>query len=129
MTEKKPKLFVLDTNVLMHDPTALFRFQEHNIYLTMTVLEELDQGKKGMSEVARNVRQVNRFIDDLMSHNKELNIKQGLPLQQISKNGNGNNKSSGRLYFETEAHSPRLPASLPGSKNDNSILGTVLALH
>ena len=132
MSNSKPKLFVLDTNVLMHDPTALFRFQEHNIYLTMTVLEELDQGKKGMSEVARNVRQVNRFIDDMMTQNKELDIKQGLPLQQINPhNSNGvvNGISSGRLYFETEAHSPRLPASLPGGKNDNSILGTVLALH
>ena len=128
MTNNKPKLFVLDTNVLMHDPSALFRFQEHNIYLTMTVLEELDQGKKGMSEVARNVRQVNRFIDDLMTQHKDIDIKQGLPLNQyLAQNGNGN--SSGRLFFETEAHEPRLPASLPGSKNDNSILGTVLALH
>ena len=65
MTAEKPKLFVLDTNVLMHDPTAIFRFHEHNIYLTMTVLEELDRGKKGMTEVARNVRQVNRFIANL----------------------------------------------------------------
>jgi PhoH-like ATPase len=130
MTANKPKLFVLDTNVLMHDPTALFRFQEHNIYLTMTVLEELDQGKKGMSEVARNVRQVNRFIDELMVRHKDLNIADGLPLDPLN-NGNGHNtvKSTGRLYFETEAHSPRLPDTLPGSKNDNSILGTVLALH
>lgn len=128
MTANKTKLFVLDTNVLMHDPSALFRFQEHNIYLTMTVLEELDRGKKGMSEVARNVRQVNRFIDDLMTHNKDSDIKLGLPLHQLqSQNGNGN--SSGRLYFETEAHKPLLPDSLPGSKNDNTILGTVLALH
>jgi len=128
MDNIKPKLFVLDTNVLMHDPSALFRFQEHNIYLPMTVLEELDQGKKGMSEVARNVRQVNRFIDDMMSSNKNIDIKQGLPLNQyLGINGNGN--SGGRLYFETEAHKPMLPDSLPGSKNDNTILGTVLALH
>jgi PhoH-like ATPase len=130
MTSATPKLFVLDTNVLMHDPTALFRFQEHHIYLPMTVLEELDQGKKGLSEVARNVRQVNRFIDDLMSCNKEVDIKQGLPLNQLNThNGNGPSKSTGRLFFETEAHSPCLPDTLPGSKNDNSILGTVLALH
>jgi len=128
MSNNKPKLFVLDTNVLMHDPSALFRFQEHNIYLTMTVLEELDQGKKGMTEVARNVRQVNRFIDDLINQNKDIDIKQGLPLNQL-KNSNGNGSSSGRLFFETKAHEPRLPASLPGGKNDNSILGTVLALH
>ncbi|MDJ0833390.1 MAG: PhoH family protein [Gammaproteobacteria bacterium] len=127
MTAQKPKLFVLDTNVLMHDPTALYRFQEHNIYLTMTVLEEMDQHKRGMSEVARNVRQVNRIIDDMMAQNRDLDIKQGLPLEQIvSTSANG---SSGRLFFETEAHTPRLPDSLPGSKNDNTILGTVIALH
>ena len=128
MTAEKPKLFVLDTNVLMHDPTAIYRFQEHNIYLTMTVLEELDQHKKGMSEVARNVRQVNRFIDDMMAQNRNLDIKQGLPLEQIPRNGQ-NGKCCGRLFFETEAHTPRLPDSLPGSKNDNTILGTVIALH
>ncbi len=127
MTAQKPKLFVLDTNVLMHDPTALYRFQEHNIYLTMTVLEEMDQHKRGMSEVARNVRQVNRFIDDMMAQNRDLDIKQGLPLEQtITNSANG---SSGRLFFETEAHTPRLPDSLPGSKNDNTILGTVIALQ
>ena len=61
------RLYVLDTNVLMHDPTALFRFQEHDIYLPMVVLEELDRGKKGVSEVARNVRQASRFMDDLIA--------------------------------------------------------------
>ena len=50
------RLFVLDTNVLMHDPMSLFRFEEHDIYLPMIVLEELDSNKKGMSEVARNAR-------------------------------------------------------------------------
>ena len=55
------RLYVLDTNVLMHDPTALFRFQEHDVFLPMMVLEELDAAKKGMSEVSRNVRQVSRF--------------------------------------------------------------------
>src|SRR5512144_966784 len=61
------RLFVLDTNVLMHDPTALFRFQEHDIHLPMMVLEELDRAKKGLSEVARNVRQVSRFLDELIA--------------------------------------------------------------
>ena len=64
MTSSK-RIYVLDTNVLMHDPTALFRFEEHDVYLPMMVLEELDNGKKGMSEVARNVRQVSRFINEL----------------------------------------------------------------
>ena len=60
------RLFVLDTNVLMHDPTSIFRFQEHDVYLPMVVLEELDANKKGLSEASRNVRQVSRFLDDLM---------------------------------------------------------------
>src|SRR5512146_1661485 len=63
---KQRRLYVLDTNVLMHDPTAIFRFQEHDIFLPMVVLEELDAGKKGVSEAARNVRQVSRFLDDMM---------------------------------------------------------------
>ena len=61
------KLFVLDTNVLMHDPTSLFRFQEHDVYLPMATLEELDSNKKGMSEVARNARQASRFLDEIVS--------------------------------------------------------------
>eukprot|EP01036_Dinobryon_divergens_P047014 gene47014-62954_t len=61
------KLFVLDTNVLMHDPSSLFRFAEHDVYLPMITLEELDNHKKGMSEVARNARQVSRSLDALVA--------------------------------------------------------------
>ncbi|HOE42691.1 MAG TPA: PIN domain-containing protein [Rhodoferax sp.] len=62
------KLFVLDTNVLLHDPTCLFRFEEHDIFLPMIVLEELDAHKKGMTEVARNGRQTSRSLDALAEH-------------------------------------------------------------
>ncbi|NLW97270.1 MAG: PhoH family protein, partial [Xanthomonadaceae bacterium] len=65
MTQGK-RVYVLDTNVLMHDPTALFRFEEHDVFLPMQVIEELDNGKKGMSEAARNARQVSRFINELI---------------------------------------------------------------
>ena len=61
------RLFVLDTNVLMHDPTSIFRFDEHDIFIPMIVLEELDQMKKGLSDVARNARQSSRFLDELIS--------------------------------------------------------------
>ena len=61
------KMFVLDTNVLMHDPTSLFRFEEHDVFLPMVVLEELDDHKKGMSEVSRNARQASRFLDEIVS--------------------------------------------------------------
>src|SRR3989337_1581603 len=73
------KLFVLDTNVLMHDPTSLFRFAEHDIFIPIMTLEELDHNKKGMSEVARNARQASRFLDDIISHAKG-NIERGIPL-------------------------------------------------
>jgi PhoH-like ATPase len=62
-----PSLFVLDTNVLMHDPSSLFRFSEHDLFLPMTTLEELDNHKKGMTEVARNARTVSRSLDQLVA--------------------------------------------------------------
>ena len=73
------RLFVLDTNVLMHDPAAIFRFEEHDIYLPMVVLEELDANKKGLSEASRNVRQVSRFLDELMRSATKEEIDRGLP--------------------------------------------------
>ena len=77
------KLFVLDTNVLLHDPTSLFRFEEHDIYLPLLTLEELDNNKKGVSEVARNARQVTRFLDELVTANGETgeSIVKGIPLE------------------------------------------------
>ena len=121
------KIFVLDTNVLMHDPSALFKFQEHHVYLPMTVLEELDNAKVGVSEVARNVRQTNRFIDELLNSQQRLVIEEGLQLSQFSA-GDEPLKCSGRLFFQTQAHSSQLPKSLPGNKNDNSILNTIISL-
>lgn len=121
------KIFVLDTNVLMHDPSALFRFQEHHVYLPMTVLEELDNAKIGVSEVARNVRQTNRFIDELLTAQQEVVIEQGLQLNQFTA-AEEPYKCNGRLYFQTEEHSASLPDSLPGNKNDNSILNTIMWL-
>ena len=78
-----PRVYVLDTNVLMHDPTSIFRFAEHNIFLPMVVLEELDRAKKGVSEVARNVRQVSRFLDELMTGATRKEIPRGLPAPEL----------------------------------------------
>jgi PhoH-like ATPase len=124
------RLFVLDTNVLMHDPTAIFRFQEHDIFLPMVVLEELDAGKKGLSEVARNVRQVNRFLDDLMSGVTKQDIDKGLLLPTLGNNRDkGNPEQRGRLFFQTRHLPNLLPETLPGNTPDNNILGTALALQ
>ena len=125
----KERLFVLDTNVLMHDPACLFRFQEHDIFLPMMVLEELDAGKKGLSEVARNVRQVSRFLDQLMSGASKDEIDRGLPLHSLEGNGRKRTEASGRLFFQTEQQPTPLPPTLPGNTPDNNILGTALALQ
>ncbi len=125
-----PRLFVLDTNVLMHDPTSIFRFQEHDIFLPMVVLEELDRGKKGVSEVARNVRQASRFLDQLITDASKEQIDAGLPLHNLVDNHAGREQpASGRLFFQTSHMKNLLPEGLPGNIPDNDILGTALALQ
>jgi PhoH-like ATPase len=116
------KLFVLDTNVLMHDPMCLFRFEEHDIFLPMIVLEELDSHKKGMTEVARNARQTSRTLDALVGVSNS-DISKGLELSAT-----GNKEVGGKLFFQTIPLSFDLPTSLPQGKADNQILGVVKAL-
>jgi len=116
------RLFVLDTNVLLHDPTCLFRFEEHDIFLPMIVLEELDAHKKGMTEVARNGRQTSRSLDALAEHQGS-DISTGLPLSST-----GHTEARGRLFFQTQLLNYDLPSSLPQGKADNQILGVVEAL-
>jgi PhoH-like ATPase len=134
------RLFVLDTNVLMHDPTAIFRFQEHDVYLPMVVLEELDANKKGLSEASRNVRQVSRFLDDLMRDATKEQIDSGLPLPSAQGiglreiNGHGKDHDAGRgtvgrLFFQTRQLTSALPDYLPGHGADNAILAQTLALQ
>src|SRR6266568_336234 len=84
------RLYVIDTNVLMHDPSCLLRFHEHDIFLPMVVLEELDDHKKGLTETAQNVRQSSRFLDELIYTKTHAEILQGLKLP-----------SGGRIYFQT----------------------------
>ncbi len=127
MTRGK-RIYVLDTNVLMHDPTALFRFEEHDVFIPMTVLEELDAAKKGASETSRNARQVSRFLNELMvsangrpiDEGIELRMPQGLQLDRKAK--------PGRLYFQTTAHvaaDKRSTQTLP----DNLILAAIVTLR
>ncbi len=120
------RLFVLDTNVLMHDPTALFRFHEHDILLPMMVLEELDRAKKGQSELARNVRQVSRFLDDLMANVSHDGIEHGLVLPGL---GDIGQPPGGRLFFQTQPLTNPVPEILPGHTPDNDILGVAMALQ
>ena len=118
-----PKMFVLDSNVLMHDPTSLFRFQEHDIYITMMTLEELDNNKKGMSEVARNARQTSRFLDEIVN-SAVTDIDEGIPLEP-----HGSQTATGRLFLQTQAISSVLPMRLASGSADNQIIGVVKFLH
>ena len=126
MMSRSKRTYVLDTNVLMHDPTALFKFEEHDVFLPMMVLEELDAAKKGHSEASRNARQVSRFINELIEANGETRIEDGLHLRrpndlQLRAN------ASGKLYFQTVPVAPgqRFGTVIP----DNQILGSILALR
>ncbi len=121
------KLFVLDTNVLMHDPMSLFRFDEHDIFLPMITLEELDNNKKGLSEVARNARQVSRNLDSLATFTDakgSTDATAGIPLSKT-----GHKDAGGKLYFQTTLLDVKLPEGLPQGKADNQILGVVRALR
>ncbi len=117
------KLFVLDTNVLLHDPMSMFRFEEHDIYLPMIVLEELDAHKKGMTEVARNARQTSRTLDALAGA-PGAEIAAGFQLDST-----GHRDARGKLMFQTQPLDYSLPTSLPQGKADNQILGVVEALR
>ena len=122
-TNNTTKLFVLDTNVLLHDPTSLFRFEEHDICLPMFVLEELDNKKKGMTEVARNARQASRFLDEIVSDAPH-KIDEGIALESPA-----HKNCSGRLYLQTSFVKYELPQNLELGKADNSILGVVIGMQ
>lgn len=118
----KKRLYVLDTNVLMHDPTSIFRFEEHDVYLPMITLEELDNHKSGMTDVARNVRQVSRTLDQIMQH-LEGSIEHGVPLNVL-----GNKEALGRLFIQTTPYLNDLNM-LESGKADNRILSVVKGLE
>ena len=118
--KSKTKVFVLDTNVLMHDPNCLFRFEEHDVFIPMMTLEELDNHKKGQTEIARNARQVTRLIDEMQADDS-VDITTGIPLTGPSKD-----LASGRLFLQAENMDGTLPDSLPKGKVDHQILSVII---
>ncbi|HEY0332964.1 MAG TPA: PIN domain-containing protein, partial [Stenotrophomonas sp.] len=126
MTRGK-RIYVLDTNVLMHDPTALFRFEEHDVFLPMQVIEELDNAKKGMSEVSRNARQVSRFLDELLDGANAEQIQAGITLSHPQGLQLKGQSQIGKLHFQTRP--VELGRSFGEVVPDNKILAAVLALR
>lgn len=125
MTRSK-RIYVLDTNVLMHDPTALFKFEEHDVFLPMQVIEELDNAKKGTSEASRNARQVSRFLNELIEVEGTNEIHNGITLSRPQGLQLRGEQSIGKLRFQTRDFDAgkRFGAVIP----DNHILGSILSL-
>lgn len=123
-TSEQRKLFVLDTNVMLHDPSCFFRFEEHDVYLPLITLEELDAHKKGTTETARHGRQVSRLLDQLINKAPPNDIDKGISLSTHE-----NNAYLGKLYFQTQLISVELPTALALDKADNQILGVVNSLQ
>lgn len=122
--EKPKKIFVLDTNVFIYDPSSIYRFEEHDVFIPMTTLEELDANKKGTSDVARNCRQASRNIDDIVSKG-DGNIKEGFSLA-----GFNGGHASGHLLLQSDSYKDaNLPFNIPTFKGDNEILRVVLGLN
>lgn len=126
------KLYVLDTNVLIHDPSSLLRFEEHDIYIPIIVLEELDSNKKGQTEVARNSRATSRFIEALIQFMEKRDprwtLNEGLPLEHTS----GGTNKMGRIFIQTESETANVERRLSGlekAKADNYIIGAVRMLR
>ncbi|WP_046079078.1 PhoH family protein [Halomonas sp. HG01] len=82
--KKATRLYVLDTNVLIHDPAALYQFDEHEVVIPMTVLEELDKHKNGIREIARTARQVSRTLSDLTANVDLSQIREGIPIPRLN---------------------------------------------
>lgn len=120
--------YVLDTNVLLHEPTALVRFAEHDVYIPMAVLEELDAHKKGREDLARNAREVTRKLNAIISDIGEgASIKDGIPLSS-----NTNGAATGRLFLQHTGGTGHglvvEKMGLSADKPDNHILAAAQAL-
>ena len=118
----QPILYVLDTNVLIHDPNALLNFEEHHVAIPMTVLEELDKLKSGKHSVAAECRQAIRLIDKTLGEASPADVEKGVPIQR----GKGDPKGFLSILMNKRAEPDSL---LPEHLNDNIIINQLIDLH
>ncbi|WP_178023187.1 PhoH family protein [uncultured Paenibacillus sp.] len=110
------KIFVLDTNVLLHDPGAVFAFEEHDVVIPAVVLEEIDTKKRNADEIGRNARGVSRLLDGLREKG---HLHDGVPLE-----------GGGRIKVELNHRSFVKVQEMFGEvTNDNRILAVALNYH
>ncbi len=121
---KDKKIYVLDTNILLHDPTAFLNFQEHDVVIPMTVLEELDHIKDKHKDVSRDARVAIRSLEDTLKDATPEAMLQGVDLPC-----HGDDQQRGRLLIVNDHHlSDQIPG-LPGGENDHLIINTALFLQ
>ena len=118
----QPILYVLDTNVLIHDPNALLNFEEHHVAIPMTVLEELDKLKSGHHSVAAECRQAIRLIDKTLGDASPEDVELGVPIQR----GKGGPKGLLSILMSKQAESNLI---LPEHLNDNKIINQLIDMH
>jgi PhoH-like ATPase len=106
------KNYILDTNVLIHDPRSLFQFEDNNLYVPIYVLEELDKLKGEPSLRGRNSREACRILDELRCKG---NLRDGVPLE-----------NGGSIQIYIPQHRPRLPVALDPKSMDHAILQSAL---
>jgi PhoH-like ATPase len=121
-SSNQPILYVLDTNVLIHDPNALLNFEEHRVAIPMTVLEELDKLKDGKQTVAAECRQAIRLIDKTLGDASPAVVESGVPIMRV----NGSTKGFLSILMDKRPEPSNL---LPQNLNDNIIINQLIDLH
>lgn len=117
------KFFILDTNVLLHEPLAIYSFQEHNVIIPMTVLEELDRIKDRQKDVSRDARVAIRALEDIFKDADPDAITQGVPLAK------NDDEHSGRVAIFTDYHQPMSQEVFTEDEPDNRIINAALYLQ
>lgn len=104
ISRKGKRVFILDTNVLVHDPAAFFRFHEHDVHIPIAVIEELDSLKRGASDVARHARQASRYLDDLLVEFQvrgKGSLTDGIDLSKYCPDAASDLKPTGKLVIQS----------------------------
>ncbi|RUO80696.1 ribonuclease [Idiomarina tyrosinivorans] len=125
MSETLAKYFVLDTNILLHDPLAFLNFDEHNVMIPMVVLEELDNIKDRQKDVSRDARVAIRSLEDVLKDATPEQIVDGVPLQRVQ----GDHQASGTLAIFPDYELQQQESVLSLKENDHRIIQAALELQ
>ena len=120
------KIYVLDTNILLHEPLAFLSFKENDVVVPMTVLEELDYIKDSKKDVARDARVSIRSMEDLLHDATPEDMLAGVSLEGL---GAGENKPTGALSIFADLNMAESQQIFTSNENDNRIINVALHLQ